>query len=603
MRKLNSIPKNMIYTMKKLKKYEGTSFFYYSLFYIILSISSTFLTMALPSFAIELISRNLEVSKLILYLTLYLSGLLLINFILSRIKTLFDTKANFLRTDMSIELGEKILDVDYMFIESLEGKNHIEKAFEAVYAGNAIGFEAFTKDSILIIISILGLLLYSVITSSLNIFILIILIICPLISILVNKKNVKWILNHKEKWIEHEKKLRYLKTQCIDIKNGKDIRLYKIENWFIDLFKALLNKRLFWFKKEYLRYFSAEAIDRFLTLIRDLSVYGYLLYKVTNGMNISSFVLYVGVVAGFGNWIKEIFDTLTHLQSNNIIINDFRNFIERKDVTNRLKGIPIPPRKTHEITFENVTFSYPDSNNLIFKNFNLNIRSGEKIALVGMNGAGKSTLVKLLCGLYKPDEGRILLDGIDVATFNIYDYFKEFAVVFQDVFTFAFTIAQNIACCNTENINYDKVNVCLEKANLLKKINSLPNGINTTMLKALDEDGIILSGGETQKLMLARALYKDASIIILDEPTAALDPIAESEMYEKYNSLIDDKTSIFISHRLSSTRFCTRILFMKDGEIVEEGSHDELINKDGEYAKMYEIQAHYYQKEVEDNVI
>ena len=603
MRKLNSIPKNMIYTMKKLKKYEGTSFFYYSLFYIILSISSTFLTMALPSFAIELISRNLEVSKLILYLTLYLSGLLLINFILSRIKTLFDTKANFLRTDMSIELGEKILDVDYMFIESLEGKNHIEKAFEAVYAGNAIGFEAFAKDSILIIISILGLLLYSVITSSLNIFILIILIICPLISILVNKKNVKWILNHKEKWIEHEKKLRYLKTQCIDIKNGKDIRLYKIENWFIDLFKALLNKRLFWFKKEYLRYFSAEAIDRFLTLIRDLSVYGYLLYKVTNGMNISSFVLYVGVVAGFGNWIKEIFNTLTHLQSNNIIINDFRNFIERKDVTNRLKGIPIPPRKTHEITFENVTFSYPDSNNLIFKNFNLNIRSGEKIALVGMNGAGKSTLVKLLCGLYKPDEGRILLDGIDVATFNIYDYFKEFAVVFQDVFTFAFTIAQNIACCNTENINYDKVKVCLEKANLLEKINSLPNGINTTMLKALDEDGIILSGGETQKLMLARALYKDASIIILDEPTAALDPIAESEMYEKYNSLIDDKTSIFISHRLSSTRFCTRILFMKDGEIVEEGSHDELINKDGEYAKMYEIQAHYYQKEVEDNVI
>ena len=603
MRKLNSIPKNMIYTMKKLKKYEGTSFFYYSLFYIILSISSTFLTMALPSFAIELISRNLEVSKLILYLTLYLSGLLLINFILSRIKTLFDTKANFLRTDMSIELGEKILDVDYMFIESLEGKNHIEKAFEAVYAGNAIGFEAFAKDSILIIISILGLLLYSVITSSLNIFILIILIICPLISILVNKKNVKWILNHKEKWIEHEKKLRYLKTQCIDIKNGKDIRLYKIENWFIDLFKALLNKRLFWFKKEYLRYFSAEAIDRFLTLIRDLSVYGYLLYKVTNGMNISSFVLYVGVVAGFGNWIKEIFDTLTHLQSNNIIINDFRNFIERKDVTNRLKEIPIPPRKTHEITFENVTFSYPDSNNLIFKNFNLNIRSGEKIALVGMNGAGKSTLVKLLCGLYKPNEGRILLDGIDVATFNIYDYFKEFAVVFQDVFTFAFTIAQNIACCNTENINYDKVKVCLEKANLLKKINSLPNGINTTMLKALDEDGIILSGGETQKLMLARALYKDAPIIILDEPTAALDPIAESEMYEKYNSLIDDKTSIFISHRLSSTRFCTRILFMKDGEIVEEGSHDELINKDGEYAKMYEIQAHYYQKEVEDNVI
>lgn len=603
MKKLNSIPKNMIYTMKKLKRYEGTSFFYYSLFYIILSISSTFLTMALPSFAIELISRNLEVSKLILYLTLYLSGLLLINFILSRIKTLFNTKANFLRTDMSIELGEKILDVDYMFIESIEGKNQIEKAFEAVYAGNAIGFEAFAKDSILIIISVLGLLLYSVITSSLNIFILIILIICPLISILVNKKNVKWILNHKEKWIEHEKKLRYLKTQCIDIKNGKDIRLYKIENWFIDLFKALLNKRLFWFKKEYLRYFSAEAIDRFLTLIRDLSVYGYLLYKVTNGMNISSFVLYVGVVAGFGNWIKEIFNTLTHLQSNNIIINDFRNFIERKDVTNRLKGIPIPPRKTHEITFENVTFSYPDSNNLIFKNFNLNIRSGEKIALVGMNGAGKSTLVKLLCGLYKPDEGRILLDGIDVATFNIYDYFKEFAVVFQDVFTFAFTIAQNIACCNTENINYDKVKACLEKANLLEKINSLPNGINTTMLKALDEDGIILSGGETQKLMLARALYKDASIIILDEPTAALDPIAESEMYEKYNSLIDDKTSIFISHRLSSTRFCTRILFMKDGKIVEEGSHDELINKDGEYAKMYEIQAHYYQKEVEDNVI
>ena len=247
-----------------------------------------------------------------------------------------------------------------------------------------------------------------------------------------------------------------------------------------------------------------------------------------------------------------------------------------------------------------MTFAHEGSDTNLFENISLTISEGEKVALVGMNGAGKTTLIKLLCGLYKPKSGRILVDGIDILEFNIYDYFKEISVVFQDVFPFAFTIAQNVACDSTSNIDYKRVYEVLCLAGLKEKIDSLKDGINSVMCKDLDENGIVFSGGEMQKLMLARALYKDAGMIILDEPTAALDPLAESEMYEKYNSFVHDKTSIFISHRLSSTRFVDRILFMKDGKIIEEGSHEDLIKLNGEYAYMFDVQAHYYQKEVEE---
>lgn len=598
-----SIFKNIIYTFKSLKKHSDTSFFYYSCFYVLSSIAVTFFTMALGSFAINQLNKGVRVFTILLNMLLYTLFLLFLNIILNISKLNTDIKANLFRQGVMVDLSEKILSLDYFYLESEEGKTQIERALEAVYAGNDIGLGAIATDSILTVINGLGLLIYSAFAAKLNIFILLILFSSSLFSVYINQRNVKWTSQNKDNWASFDKKIRYLKTQSIELKNAKDIRLYKIQDWFIKLYYLLLNKRMKWYKKEHSRYFTAKVLHRFTTFFSEFIVYGYLIYKATKGMPIDMFILYIGIIAGFSTWVKNLFTSLTRLQSNNLVIDDFRFLMENNEGSKEGQGSPLPKGITHEIEFQNVSFSYEGSEKPIFKNLNLTIRKGEKIALVGMNGAGKTTLIKLLCGLYTPQEGRILLDGIDIRNFDIKDYFKEFSVVFQEVFAFAFTIAENIACCKKDLIDYPRVMDSLREAGLEEKVTSLSKGLHSPLLKDLNEEGIVFSGGELQKLMLARALYKNGKVLVLDEPTAALDPLAESDLYLKYNSFSKDKTSIFISHRLSSTKFCSRILFLKNGEIIEDGTHEELMANHGEYASMYEIQGHYYQKEVMEDVI
>ena len=299
----------------------------------------------------------------------------------------------------------------------------------------------------------------------------------------------------------------------------------------------------------------------------------------------------------------------------------FRTFIETEDICETKKDCTF--NDCEGIEFNQVSFSYGEFK--VFDNFSLHIHKGEKIALVGINGSGKTTLVKMLCGLYEVEAGSILYNGENINVFNKNSYYELFSILFQDIQALPFSIAENIACTQKEftksisskilnkgfkdldmgesNQVYDesKIITSIKKAGLWDKISSLDKGIHTTINKVLDPDGMELSGGQTQRLMLARSLYKDAPVLILDEPTSALDPIAESELYEEYASLCEGKTSIFISHRLSSTRFCDRILFLEEGKIVEEGTHDELMSLHGKYANMYEIQAHYYQQEVLKN--
>ena len=244
---------------------------------------------------------------------------------------------------------------------------------------------------------------------------------------------------------------------------------------------------------------------------------------------------------------------------------------------------------------EDVSFRYPGAAQDTLSHLNLTLRPGEKLAVVGLNGAGKSTLVKLMCGFLDPTEGRVLLDGKDIREYNRAEYYTLFSAVFQTFSLLAGTIAANVAQ-REENINMARVRECVERAGLKEKIESLKDGYETHLYRKVYEDAVLLSGGETQRLMLARALYKDAPFVVLDEPTAALDPIAESEMYQKYNEMTKGKSSVYISHRLASTRFCDRIILIADGGIQEEGTHEELLRKGGEYAKLYEVQSQYYKE-------
>lgn len=244
---------------------------------------------------------------------------------------------------------------------------------------------------------------------------------------------------------------------------------------------------------------------------------------------------------------------------------------------------------------EHVSFRYPGASQDTLHNFNLTIHPGEKLAIVGLNGAGKTTVVKLLCGFYDPDEGQVLLNGTDIRQWNRQEYYSLLSAVFQDFSVLDITVAESVAQ-SVDRIDRQRVVQCLEKAGLMELVKQFPQGLDTHIGRTVYLDGVLMSGGEFQRLMLARALYKDGPILVLDEPTAALDPIAENDIYMKYHEMTAGKTSVFISHRLASTRFCDRIILIDHGRIAEEGTHEALMKQNGLYAKLFEVQSRYYQE-------
>ena len=266
----------------------------------------------------------------------------------------------------------------------------------------------------------------------------------------------------------------------------------------------------------------------------------------------------------------------------------------------RSESKPLPAFDRYEFTFENVSFCYPKAEKYALKNLNLTVKAGERLAVVGLNGAGKSTFIKLLLRLYEPTEGRILLNGTDISEYDKEAYYGIFGPVFQDVNLFAFPLAENVSMKSPQETDREKARSCLIDAGFGEKLTELSQGVDTEILKVIHDDGVDLSGGEKQKLALARALYKDAPVVVLDEPTAALDALAEAKLYQDFDKLIGDKTAVYISHRLSSTQFCDHVAMFRDGELIEYGTHESLLSKAGAYAEMFRIQAQYYLEQPDD---
>jgi ATP-binding cassette subfamily C protein len=305
--------------------------------------------------------------------------------------------------------------------------------------------------------------------------------------------------------------------------------------------------------------------------------------------------MYFAAIAGFAEWINRLIGDVAHIRAQNLDVCDFRKFIEQsEEETSDSLPLPMGP---YEIEFRGVSFRYPGSDIDIYKKLNLKIPMGQRLAIVGHNGAGKTTFVKLLCRLYDVTEGEILLNGINIKCFNKEEYLRLFSAVFQEIKILAFSAGENIALEEKENIDTDRLNQALEQAGVAEKIASLANGADTSLLKFLDDEGVELSGGENQKISIARALYKDGPILVLDEPTAALDALAEYQTYLNFNQMVGQKTAIYISHRLASTIFCDTIAMFEQGEIIEYGSHAELLAKQGKYWDMFETQAKYYKVE------
>ncbi|QVK17137.1 ABC transporter ATP-binding protein [Mycoplasmatota bacterium] len=498
-------------------------------------------------------------------------------------------------------ISSKLMKTDYINVEPQEKQIIIHKAMSSLHS-NWVGIEFMMKNAPTFFINIVGLIIYSTFILTLNYFILIVLIVMSILNYLLNTYAQKYEIKHKNDYAKLDKQINYLYENSTSITNGKDIRIYKMKNWFYHVFHELIKKRVNWSRKIEYRYFLPSISDNILLFIRDIIAYSILINLVLNNkINVATFTLYIGIIGGFSIWLNNSVTALSNLKRANIGVNDYRRFMDIEEVFNHNDGHPIPTKSYFplDIEFKNVSFRYPGFSEDTLKNLNFKITKGSKIAFVGNNGAGKTTLVKLVTGLYYPTEGEILVGGKSIKNYNIEEYHHIVGVVFQEVETLAFAIAKNVAASKERNIDHDKLWKSLELAGLKNKIESLKNKEQTYLTQYLDKDGILLSGGEMQKLMLARALYKNAPIMILDEPTAALDPLAEAELYEKYNDLTKEKTSLFISHRLSSTKFCDQILYLENGEIKEDGTHEELMKINGMYANMFKIQSHYYKDNLE----
>ena len=588
---------NCRYALRQLRQKEGNMGMAVCGGDVALGVLLPFLEAALAGAVAAILTSGRRPEAILLLVAGYVILLQTVRFLQGHLRNLRFKTLFLLRIDMGMDFFRKTVWMDGQSLESAQGQKKRKDAGRNLYSGNGQGIEAYTKAWCDLVMQLIGLVLYGAIVGQVSLILLAILVMQTLLVSYLHTKAGKRAYAMED---EIEKKwgiFQYLRRETVIPGNGKDIRMYRMDKWFLGMFHGLIDRVCALIDRQQTGYMAAGMAENLLTFARSMVVYGWLVREMAAGnMTIPSFLLYVGIVAGFGAWMNGLFEAWRKILENEKLMDDYRDFMDFGVVE---EGRQAPERlgRTHEIRFEHVCFRYEGSEEDTIRDLNLTIRPGERLALVGPNGAGKTTLIKLLCGLYRPTSGTVYLDGRDIQSLDQRAVFREFAVVFQDVFAFSFPLADNVSCVDCGREDSERLRESLEKAGLWERVQALPKGAQTFMNKDLDEAGVALSGGEVQKLMLARALYKDAPMVILDEPTAALDPIAESEMYERYNELVQGRTAVFISHRLSSTRFCDRILFLENGRITEEGTHGELMQRGGAYAELFSIQAQYYREQ------
>lgn len=552
------------------------------------------------------ILNKIELSASLGSVVLTIAAFAFVLMLLSGLRSYVDTNALFGRIAVRsqgiyLSISRKYAETSYPNLLNTDFLALGEKA-SAACAGNSESSEAIWTTLTDLMTSCIGFVVYLALLTNLNLWLAALVAATTAVSYFASKRINEWGYLHRSEELELTKRIEYANKTATSREFAKDIRMFGLRGWLEDLWGSTMRLYSAFCAKRERKYIWANIIDIVLTFLRNGIAYAFLIgITVKNGLPASQFLLYFAALSGFAQWVVEILDKLSVMHKQSLDISTIREFLDWNEPFDLNGGerIAFEPNKQYEIRLDDVSFRYPKADKDTLSHINLTVHPGEKLAIVGLNGAGKTTLVKLVCGFLDPTEGRILLNGEDIRKFNRNDYYALFSAVFQEFSVLDVTVKENIAQC-VDGIDETRVWQCIDKAGLTEKIKSLPKGIETHLGRRVFKDGVEFSGGQTQRLMLARALYKNAPILVLDEPTAALDPIAENDIYQKYNDMTHGRTSFFISHRLASTRFCDRIIFVDGGKIAEEGTHDELLKNGGGYAYLFEVQSKYYRSDNQD---
>jgi ATP-binding cassette subfamily B protein/ATP-binding cassette subfamily C protein len=569
------------------------SFFIYIVLNMLVTGFSPFINIMLPKYIIDELMGQKRVDMLVRYI----SVLVILNLIVLLIRSLFNYLNNRFNMIFSNKfdrlLADKALSMDFEHTENTEMLTQMEKAKTGMswYSGGITGL----TNNITAFIS--GIITFSgtvYIIGKLSPWLFAVLIAIIVINMVFLAKTNKLDNRFMKELVAVNRKFSYYFNVLKNFRFGKDIRIYNADGMIMNRTDKYIRDD--WnVETERIRLQNRYAlVTTFFSAAQQALLYGYLGIRVLKRLiSIGDFQMLISAALSFSNSLSNVIDSVITIVKNADFMNDYREFMLMPDKM-RSGSLHISAVSEHELEFRNVSFKYLKADKYSLKNIDITIPTSRKLSVVGQNGAGKTTFIKLLTRLYDPTEGEILLDGVDIREYDLEEYRRLFSVVFQDYRLFAFTIKENITAGSAED--KELLDEAIIQAGFEERLKKLDKGLDTAVYKSFDKDGVEFSGGESQKIALARAVYKGAPATVLDEPTAALDPMAEYDIYNRFNSLIGNKTAIYISHRLSSCRFCDNIAVFKDGEIVQFGPHDRLVGEtDSEYYMMWSAQAKYYE--------
>lgn len=581
----------------------------------VLGALSPFLGIVMPRYILNELAGERRVRRLVLWAAILILGNALVGFAGSVVGKKLQISGEKLADGFELHVGRHIMHMDFEKLEDAKILDMKEKALFNIRLHDALLGGPRTILSIFqLTITLIGVVGMIVVLNPVLIAVLLLLVA---VNVWVYRRIQSTKIRFYQDIAVYNRRFQYFQELTQDFKNAKDVRIYRMSEYIIKRIKNHMESVNRIFHKMFLKQRHHDGLSAANIQAQTFAAYAFATWGVFRGtVRIGDFAMYISAANQFSSAATQLMAKLVDLQMLGKVLEDYLAF-ERLPSSNR-KGerilctgqsawpTPLPTGNGEgertaadleegslQIEFRNVWFRYPHAEDYALKDVSLTIRPGEKLSIVGRNGSGKTTLIKLLCRLYRPQQGAILLNGVDINEFQEAAYHRLLSVLFQDYKIFSFSAEENLSF--QEKADADRIRAALSQAGILEKIEELPMGIDTPLYKNFDKDGADLSGGEMQKIAIARALYKDSAVVVLDEPTAALDPYSEYQVFSRFEKMAQGKTTIYISHRLSSCRFCDAVAVFDNGALVEYESHEQLVRDGKLYARMWEAQAQYYQ--------